>query len=90
MTNASLAKSLSISDRQLYRIVKELTGVSPNIYIRQIRLQKAYQLLESGEYLTVKEVVANVGFRKAAYFRSLFKAEFGKTPYEVLQEKGIK
>ncbi len=90
LTNSSLAKELSISDRQLYRIVKECTGLSPNLYIRQIRLKEAYQLLQSGKYLTVKEVAAKVGFQKSDYFTRLFKSEFGLTPLEVLQQKGIK
>lgn len=89
-TNTTLAAELSISERQLYRIVKELTGMSPNLYIRQIRLKAAYKFLQSGRYLTVKEVAAAVGFQKADYFTRLFKSEFGLTPMEVLQEKGIK
>lgn len=90
LTNITLAEKLSISERQLYRIVKECTGSSPNVYIRQIRLKAAYKFLQSGTYLTVKEVAAAVGFQKADYFTRLFKSEFGQTPLEVLQEKGIK
>ncbi len=90
LTNSFLAEELSISERQLYRMVKELTGLSPNIYIRQIRLEEAYQLLQSGKYYTVKEVVAKVGFQKADYFTRLFKSEFGLTPSEVMQQNGIK
>ncbi|MFK7907616.1 MAG: helix-turn-helix domain-containing protein [Chitinophagales bacterium] len=90
LTNSSLAKELSISERQLYRIVKECTGLSPNVYIRQIRLKTAYKFLQSGKYLTVKEVAAVVGFQKNDYFTRLFKSEFGLTPLEVLQNKGIK
>lgn len=90
LTNSSLAEDLSISERQLYRVVKELTGLSPNIYIRQIRLKKANDFLQSGNYLIVKKVAAEVGFQKSDYFTRLFKSEFGQTPLEILQEKGIK
>ncbi|MEZ4885318.1 MAG: helix-turn-helix transcriptional regulator [Chitinophagales bacterium] len=83
LNNALLAEKLSVSERQFYRMVKNLTGMSPNLYVRHIRLQKAYQFLQSGEYRIVKEVAAKVGFQKAEYFTHLFK-------FEVLQEKGIK
>ncbi|MEZ4885299.1 MAG: helix-turn-helix transcriptional regulator [Chitinophagales bacterium] len=90
LTNTLLAEKLSVSERQLYRMVKNLTGMSPNLYVRHIRLQKAYQFLQSGEYRTVKEVAAKVGFQNAEYFTHLFKSTFGQIPFEVLQKKGIK
>jgi len=82
LTNINLAKKLSISNRQLYRMVQEYTGLSPNHHIRNIRLKRAYKLLELGT-LTVKEVTVHVGFQKTDYFTRLFKAEFGTTPFMV-------
>ena len=80
LTNDWLAKELSVSTRNLYRLLQQLTGQSPNHYIRNIRLAKAYEVLQSKKYATIKEVAASVGFRKTAYFRSLFKEKFECSP----------
>ena len=76
LTNAELAKLMFVNERKLYRTVRELTNLSPNLYIRRVRLQKAHGLLESGNYSTVKEVVTQVGFIKVKYFYKIFKMEF--------------
>lgn len=83
LTNDWLAAQLQISRRTLYRLVRKHTEQSPNQYIRSIRLAKAYELLKSGEYATVKEVVAKVGFKKTVYFSRLFMTEFGINPSDV-------
>jgi transcriptional regulator GlxA family with amidase domain len=87
LTNALIAIKLRISIRELYRIVQKLTGQSPNSYIRSIRLRIAYELLESGQYNTVKEVAVKVGFKKADYFTILFKTQYERRPVEVLRRK---
>ena len=86
LTNTWLAAQLPISVRTLYRIVKKQTGLSPNLYIRAIRLEEAYTLLTSKRYATVKEVVAKVGFRKNDYFTQLFKATYGENPITILKK----
>ncbi|MEZ4885308.1 MAG: AraC family transcriptional regulator [Chitinophagales bacterium] len=85
-TNSTLAEELSISERQLYRIVKELTGLSPNLYIRQIRLQEAYKFLQTGQFHTIRELALLVGYQKIEYFTRLFTAEFGVHPMEILKQ----
>lgn len=90
LTNAFLANNLGISERKLYRKVKALTGQTPNLYIREKRLNKAHDLLSSGKFLTVKEVVPRVGFIKVKYFYTIFKAHFGYPPGYVLRKKGFK
>lgn len=86
LTNTTLAEELSMSERQLYRIVKELTGLSPNVYIRQIRLREAYQLLQTEKYLSVREVAALVGYQKSEYFIRLFIEKYGVHPIKILKE----
>lgn len=83
LNNDWLAAQLQISRRTLYRLVREHMEQSPNQYIRSIRLAKAYELLASGQYATVKEVVAKVGFKKTVYFSRLFMVEFGIKPSDV-------
>ncbi len=75
-----LAHSLFISERQFSRKIKKLTGLTPNKYIREIKLQKARALLEMRRYNTVSETCLAVGFSKAEYFSQLYKKRFGKLP----------
>ena len=83
-TTETLAQEMAISRRQLNRKIKEYTGLTPNKYIVEIRLQKARNLLEQSPNLTIKEVSYKVGFSKTEYFSKLFKARFGKNPSELM------
>ncbi len=77
----ALGKELGLSRTHLYRKLKSLTGLSPNDYIRQMRLKKAAQLLKAG-HLSISEVAYKVGFNSAANFSTSFKAFYGMTPKE--------
>jgi signal transduction histidine kinase/CheY-like chemotaxis protein/AraC-like DNA-binding protein/Tfp pilus assembly protein PilF len=75
----SLAKKLLISESQVYRKIKAITGKSTAIYIRSIRLQYSKELLMSSEK-TVSEVAFDVGFNDPSWFSRAFKDEFGFSP----------
>lgn len=83
----SLAKDMAYSRRQLVRIIQEGTGLTPVEFIREIRLLKAYEMLEKRQYLTVSEVRFEVGFENASYFTKVFVRRFGVRPSEVLKMK---
>jgi len=68
-------------EKQLYRKLKQLTGMSTVEYIRSIRLKKAAILLQNGNF-TISEVMYSVGFSNASYFTRAFSSEFGKSPSE--------
>ena len=74
-----LCKELFLSRSQFGRKVKALTGKSPAIYLRSLRLLKARQLLLTTE-ITVKEVAYNVGFSDPSYFSRSYSEEFGESP----------
>jgi len=78
---SSMAAQMKISDRQLQRKVKALTGQSPVLYLRQFRLEKSLHYLRDG--VPVGEVTKAVGFSSHAYFTSCFKGRFGITPNRV-------
>lgn len=89
LTNGVLAQLMKVSEREFYRKVNELTNKSPNRYIRQFKLQKAHEFLESGKYRTIKEIVPLVGFVKVKYFYSIFKKEYGYPPGKVFRRKEL-
>ncbi len=78
-----LAKDLNYSQRQLTRIMKELTGMSPVNFIAELRLQRAYHLLKSNSRHSVSEVMYDVGIESASYFSRKFTERFGIRPSEM-------
>ena len=76
---AVLGKEAGMSRVQVYRKVKEITGMTAVEYIRTVRLEQAAKLLKR-QNLSVKEVAAMTGFRDIDYFRKHFKTRFGETP----------
>lgn len=76
-----IAEDLNMSNSTLYRKMTALTGLSPNDYLKKYRLAKAERLLREGTY-TVAEVGYQIGISTTAYFRKLFKEEYGTTPSE--------
>jgi AraC-like DNA-binding protein len=78
--NASLmAEGLSMSESQLYRKLKALSGKSTAIFIRGIRLSAAKNLLENSEF-NISEIAYQCGFNEPAWFSRSFKEEFGVSP----------
>jgi DNA-binding response OmpR family regulator len=77
-----LESELKMSNMQLYRKLKSLTNLSGNEFIRNIRLKRAVQLLETESY-TVSEIAYKVGFNDPSYFTRIFKKEYGKSPSEM-------
>ena len=80
----NLAFKLAMSRSLLYRKVKQLTGLTPNNYISQLRYSKARFYLENKKFSTVKEVAYHVGFKDEKYFSRNFKMRFGKYPSSFL------
>ncbi|MDW3195033.1 MAG: two-component regulator propeller domain-containing protein [Cytophagales bacterium] len=74
-----MAEELSLSRSQLYRKIKALTGLKTNEFIRNIRLEKAKELLAQPN-TNVNAVSHKVGFSSASYFTKCYKDHFGILP----------
>lgn len=79
-----LAQDLNQSQRNLERIIKEHTGLTPVAFIREVRLQRAYSLLRTGAMSSVSEVGQATGFPSAAHFSRVFSRRFGVSPKTVM------
>ena len=77
-----LGKAISLSRSQLHRKLKAIADKSPNELIRNIRLQRAHDLLQKNAG-TASEVAYRVGFNSLSYFSKCFKDQFDITPSEV-------
>lgn len=79
-----LAASMHIGRTKFFLTVRKLTGLTPNQYIQEMRLQRARQLLETKAYSSVKKLVKIIGLKDERHFAKLFKQRFGKSPYDYL------
>ncbi|WP_160154260.1 AraC family transcriptional regulator [Microbulbifer sp. ALW1] len=76
-----IARAAGISVSGLQRLFRKREGVSVMEFIRQRRMQRALQSLQS-QSLNVQQAAALAGYRNAANFATAFKREFGFTPRE--------
>ncbi len=84
LSGSMLADALYISRATLYRDWKEVSDVTLNDYIKQVRLNEAKLLITENRY-SVKEAARAVGFLKANYFATVFKKHFGIAPSKITQ-----
>ena len=61
------------------RLFREYTGTSPIEYRNRLRLARARELMESGEF-SVAEAAQEVGFSNLSFFYRLYKRHFGASP----------
>lgn len=76
-----IAALVNISVEQFGRIFKSETGITPIDYLIRVRIEKASQLLKSS-FLSVKQVMAAVGYNSKGHFAKHFKRRFGISPSE--------
>ncbi|MVM29860.1 response regulator [Spirosoma sp. HMF4905] len=74
-----LADELNLSRMQLHRKLKSLTNQSATEFVRDVRLQRAANLL-AARSATVSEVAFTVGFESLSYFSKSFKEKYGVLP----------
>ncbi len=75
---SDVSNYLGLERTYFYRIFKNETGVSPTDFLTNLRIEKAKQLINSGESFT--EVATAVGINDIYYFSKLFTKEVGMTP----------
>ncbi|MCO5937130.1 ATP-binding protein [Mucilaginibacter sp. RB4R14] len=74
-----LSNEMFVSRYTLYKKTLQMTGKTPNELVRQMRLKRAAQLLETG-HLTISQICNKVGFKSQKYFVKTFKAEYDMLP----------
>jgi signal transduction histidine kinase/CheY-like chemotaxis protein/ligand-binding sensor domain-containing protein len=81
----SLMEQIGMSRTHLTRKLKILTGLSPGVLIRNIRLEQAAVLL-SGKAGNITEIANRVGISNPASFTKSFRSYFGVSPRDYLKE----
>ena len=53
------------------------TGLSPNQWITEIRLQKARRFLLEDNHISKKDLAHSVGLKNITHFKELYRRRFG-------------
>lgn len=81
-----LATEVGMSRAQLYRRMKDITGLSASDFIRDQRLRQAAKLLKK-QKSTVTQIAYAVGFTSQAHFSTMFKRLYGMSPTEYMENE---
>ena len=74
-----IAAQFGVGRTNFYRKVRELTGMSPNDYLRRCRMERAAELLGDSE-TPINDICTQVGMPDAQYFSRVFKVYYGMSP----------
>lgn len=81
-----LVKEMAVSRSVFFKKLKTLTGLAPVEFIKEVRINKAIKLIESGEF-SITQVAYMVGINDPRYFSKCFKQKMGMTPSEYREQK---
>ena len=85
LTVEALAALTGASARSLFHAFKQSRGYSPMAFLRQVRLQRAWLMLNTQDpRVSVTDVAYACGFSNLGHFAGYFRAKFGETPSAVL------
>lgn len=79
ITMEKIAGELNVSYAWFRKAFKTYTGIAPNQYLLQLKIEKAKMLL-TDHSKPVKEVASILNFESAFYFSKLFKEKTGVSP----------
>lgn len=84
-TVEALSREVAMSRMHLHRRLHDVIGKTASELIRQIKMKRAAQLLESGS-LRISEVMAEVGISNYNLFNKYFKDVYGQAPKHYKKE----
>ena len=82
-----LVRELAVSRSVFFKKLKTLTGLAPIEFIKEMRIKRATQLIEIGEF-NMTQISYMVGINDPRYFSKCFKAQVGMTPTEYRDRVG--
>lgn len=82
-----LVRELAVSRSVFFKKLKTLTGLAPIEFIKEMRIKRATQLIETGEF-NMTQISYMVGINDPRYFSKCFKVQVGMTPTEYRDRVG--
>ncbi len=77
-----LGAEIGLGRVQLYRKLKAITGLAPVEMLKQMRLEKAHELLTHSDQ-TVATIAYDTGFSSPSYFSRCFRDRYGVSPSDI-------
>jgi AraC-like DNA-binding protein len=77
-------KEMAMSTSQLYRKTVALTGLSPNLLLKEFRLEKAKEMMKKQHY-SISQITFDSGFTSPSYFTKCFKQKYGLLPMNYIE-----
>lgn len=74
-----VAEELNVSYAWFRKAFKTYTGIAPNQYLLQLKIEKA-KMLFADQSKSIKEIALSLNFESAFYFSKLFKEKTGVSP----------
>jgi AraC-like DNA-binding protein len=76
-------QAMAMSKSQLYRKTIALTGLAPNLLLKDFRLEKAKELMKKQHY-NISQITFDAGFTSPSYFTKCFKKKYSLLPMAYL------
>lgn len=80
-----LAQEVALSRTAIFKKLRALTGMTPNDFMKAVRLDEASRMIVEGKY-SITEIGFITGFSSSSYFAKCFVKQFGVLPSEYVQE----
>lgn len=77
-------QAMAMSKSQLYRKTIALTGMAPNLLLKDFRLEKAKEIMKKQHY-NISQITFDSGFASPSYFTKCFKKKYGLLPMAYLE-----
>lgn len=74
-------QELAVSRSVFFKKLKTLTGLAPIEFIKEMRMNRAVQMIETGEY-SMTQIAYMIGINDPRYFSKCFKQKMDMTPTE--------
>jgi AraC family transcriptional regulator len=76
-----IATAAYLSEFHFARLFKQITGITPHVYLANLRIERARKLLAETQ-IPIIEIAAMVGYQSHSHFTKIFKSVTGLTPRE--------
>ncbi|HVF90287.1 MAG TPA: AraC family transcriptional regulator [Blastocatellia bacterium] len=74
-----IASAAYLSEYHFARLFKQITGLTPHVYLANLRLERARRLLAETSF-SISEIAGMVGYQSQSHFTKIFKSVTGLTP----------
>jgi AraC family transcriptional regulator of arabinose operon len=86
---SKLAGLVNLSPSRLRHLFKQETGTTPGQYLKAVRLAEAERLLRT-TFLSIKEIINQLGLLTSAHFVRDFKKVYGTSPTAYRKLNGLR